>query len=83
MNRAKALGLMHEHYAPARWPQDWYGYEMDLGWAFISPNRPGLIVVVARNGRVDDLRYTEPAGATAAGRRRPRVLPARARAGVR
>lgn len=66
MKLPDALATMQDYYAPTRWPKDWYGYEMDVGWAFIAPSRPGVIVVVANNGRVADLDYTEPQGATAA-----------------
>jgi len=62
MKLVEALNEMHEHYGGAGWPRDWYSMEMDLGWAFVSPSRPGTIVVVANNHRVDDLRYTHSKG---------------------
>jgi hypothetical protein len=64
MKLVEALAEMHDHYRSAGWPSDWYSMEMDLGWLFVSPSRPGMIVVVANNRRVDDLRSTDPEGAT-------------------
>lgn len=64
MKMTEALMEMHDHYGSAGWPSDWYSMEMDLGWAFVSPSKPGLIVVVANNRRVDRVRYKDPAVAT-------------------
>lgn len=63
MKMVEAMTEMHDHYGGAGWPRDWYSMEMDLGWAFVSPSRPGMIVV-ANNRRVDDVRYTDPKAAT-------------------
>jgi hypothetical protein len=64
MKLSEAMSEMQERYGGADWPRDWYSMEMDLGWAFVSPNSPGLIVVVANNRSVDQLRYKDSAGAT-------------------
>lgn len=47
MQLIKALHEMQERSGGPGWPRDWYSMEMDLGWAFVSPSAPGLIVVVA------------------------------------
>ena len=65
---------MDDRYGRADWPHDWYSMEMDFGWAFVSPSKPGVIVVVAANGRIAEVRTQDPGKASDAAQRALRVL---------